>query len=380
MEKLSLGVLGTSSKENEFRLPIHPLHLDRIDADLRRRIVLETGYGERFGVHDGRLAALVSGMLPAAELIDACDIVLLPKPVEDDFGRLREGQVLWGWPHCVQDAAITQTAIDRKLTLIAWEAMNLWDDEGRYSEHIFGRNNEMAGYCSVLHAMQLKGTTGAFGRRLRAAVISFGATARGAVTGLRALGIQDITILTRRSVTAVPPPLPDVAMAHYERDPEHSGRAIAFTDAGPVSLAEFISGCDVVVNCVYQDTDAPIIFITSDELSMVEAGALIIDVSCDEGMGFEWAQPTTFDDPMFTVGGGVHYYAVDHSPTYLWNSATWEISNALIPYLRIVMAGPGAWEADETIRRAIEIRDGVIHNPKILSFQGRSPAYPHPRL
>ncbi|MGZ4666666.1 MAG: alanine dehydrogenase, partial [Frankiaceae bacterium] len=93
-----------------------------------------------------------------------------------------------------------------------------------------------------------------------------------------------------------------------------------------------------------------------------------------------WARPTTFDDPIFTLGGGVHYYAVDHSPSYLWDSATWEISNALLPYLPIVMAGPAAWEADETIRRAIEIRDGVIHNPKILSFQGRSPAYPHPRL
>ena len=61
-------------------------------------------------------------------------------------------------------------------------------------------------------------------------------------------------------------------MAHYERDLEHSGRTIAFTDAGPVPLAEFISGCDVVVNCVYQDTDDDI-FITSDELSIVEAAS-----------------------------------------------------------------------------------------------------------
>ena len=48
-------------------------------------------------------------------------------------------------------------------------------------------------------------------------------------------------------------------------------------------------------------------------------------------MGFEWARPTSFDDPMFTVGEGVHYYAVDHSPSYLWNSATWENSEALLP-------------------------------------------------
>jgi hypothetical protein len=42
-----------------------------------------------------------------------------------------------------------------------------------------------------------------------------------------------------------------------------------------------------------------------------------------------------------------------------------------------VLAGPAAWKADETIRRAIEIRDGVIQNPAVLSFQTRSPRYPH---
>lgn len=50
MEQLSLGMFGTSRKENEHRLPIHPLHLDRIDAGLRARIFLERGYGERFGI------------------------------------------------------------------------------------------------------------------------------------------------------------------------------------------------------------------------------------------------------------------------------------------------------------------------------------------
>jgi hypothetical protein len=44
-----------------------------------------------------------------------------------------------------------------------------------------------------------------------------------------------------------------------------------------------------------------------------------------------------------------------------------------------VLDGPEAWDGNETIRRAIEIRDGVIQNPKILSFQGRSEEYPHLR-
>ena len=52
MEQLNLGVCGTSRKENEYRLAIHPLHVDRIEAGLRARIFLERGYGERFGVAD----------------------------------------------------------------------------------------------------------------------------------------------------------------------------------------------------------------------------------------------------------------------------------------------------------------------------------------
>lgn len=50
-----------------------------------------------------------------------------------------------------------------------------------------------------------------------------------------------------------------------------------------------------------------------------------------------------------------------------------------MPHLRTVMEGPASWPADEVIARAIEIRDGEIQNPKILSFQGRAPEFPHAR-
>ncbi|MGH3439541.1 MAG: hypothetical protein ACRDRN_24175 [Sciscionella sp.] len=66
--------------------------------------------------------------------------------------------------------------------------------------HVFHKNNELAGYCSVLHALQLAGLTGDYGRRLSAVVIGFGATARGAVTALNAHGVHEVTVLTNRGV------------------------------------------------------------------------------------------------------------------------------------------------------------------------------------
>jgi alanine dehydrogenase len=380
MDQLSLGVLATSSKENEFRLPIHPQHFDRIDADLRARIVLEHGYGDRYGVSDKHLALQVAGLRSRQEVIATTDVVLLPKPTLEDMASLRDGQVLWGWPHAVQDPELTQISIEKRLTLIAWEAMNHWTASGVFGVHVFHLNNELAGYCSVLHAMTLIGSTGHYGRPLTAVVIGFGNTARGAITALHALGVHDVTVLTMRDVTAVASPIPSVLLGHLDRAEVDPGRTVVQTAAGPLDTATLLARHDIVVNCVLQDTDAPLTFVSNKELADFNPGSLFVDVSCDLGMGFECARPTTFQEPILIVGDGVAYYGVDHSPSYLWNSASWTISEALIPYLRTVMEGPSAWDQDPTIRLAIEILDGVVRNPKILSFQGRSINHPHPRF
>jgi alanine dehydrogenase len=377
VDQLSLGVIAQSRKENERRLPLHPHHLRRIEPDLRERIYLENGYGEHFGVSDDDLAPFVAGLRSREQLVADCDVLLLAKPLAEDLAGLRNGQVLWGWPHCVQDEKVTQEAIDRRLTLIAFEAMNHWSKNGSFNLHVFHKNNELAGYSSVLHALQIVGSTGDYGRRLRAVVIGFGATARGAVTALNALGVHDVHVLTQRGVTAVGSPIHSARIVQFDHDNADPRRSHVVTDRGRLPVAGFLAEHDVVVNCVLQDTEAPLTFLTEEDLTAFAPGSLIVDVSCDEGMGFSWARPTSFTQPTFVVGDNVCYYGVDHSPSYLWNSATWEISEALMPYLRAVLTGPSGWDADETVRRAIEILDGTVQNRNILSFQHRAPDYPH---
>jgi alanine dehydrogenase len=378
VQQLSLGVLARSRKPNERRLPIHPAHFIRIDRRVRQQIFLEHGYGAAFGATDDELATLVGGIGSREQLIAECDIILLPKVQAEDLSDLNVGQVVWGWPHCVQDAALTQVAIDRRLTLIAFEAMNHWQADGGFGLHVFHKNNELAGYCSVLHAMQLAGITGSYGRRLRASVIGFGATARGAVTALNAHGVDDVRVLTNREVAAVGSPIHSTQIVRMGQDEEAPDRTWADTpDDGVMPVARFLADNDIVVNCVLQDPAAPLIFLTENDLAAFTAGSLIVDVSCDVGMGFSWAHPTSFAQPVIEVANGVHYYAVDHSPSYLWNSATWEISEALLPHIETLLAGPAAWNSTPTIFRAIEIRDGVVLNPSILKFQHRDDAYPH---
>lgn len=299
MTLLRLGVIGTSAKENEHRLPLHPEHVPRIDADIRARITLEEGYTHRFGTATARgLGDHVAGHASREEILAECDVVLLPKP-------------------------------------------------------------------------QLAGLTGDYGSQLSAVVIGFGATARGAVTALNAHGVHQVAVLTNRDVAAVGSPIHSVLIRQLDHGPDQETLSHVITDQGHRPIADYLAENDIIVNCTLQDTAHPVTYLSTDDLARFRPASVVVDVSCDLGMGFEWARPTGFDDPTFLVGPDVLHYAVDHSPSYLWRSATWENSRALLPFLRPVLDGPAGWDADETVRRAIAIREGRLVDPAIAAFQGR---------
>lgn len=375
MSLLQVGVFGSSLKKEEKRVPIHPDQLTWIDKEVRQNLFFEKGYGLNFGMTDDQLSELCGGLLDRKELFDQCDITLLAKPVERDIASMKKGGILWGWPHCVQQYNITQHAIDRRLTLIAWEAMHRWSRHGDWQMHIFHKNNEIAGYAGVMHAMNLAGIDGNYGPVRKAVVISFGSVSRGAIRALQARGINDITVFTQRHYVLVADQMAGVNYYQFEAD--ESGELLSFRpDQQSFPFVDEIKDADIIVNGILQDTDQPIMFVPQEKNSQLKKGVLIVDVSCDEGMGFSFARPTTFEEPMLRFGH-ISYYAVDHTPSYLWNSATWEISNSLLPYLPIIMEGEASWNQSETIRKAIEIKNGVIQNEKILSFQNRHAEFPH---
>ncbi|WP_232364999.1 Rossmann-fold NAD(P)-binding domain-containing protein [Salinimonas marina] len=311
------------------------------------------------------------------ELLETMNTVIIAKPVLADFEQLRVGGVLWGYPHCTQQRQITQIAIDRKQTLIAFEDMYVWGPQGQVGRHTFYKNNEMAGYCGVIHALQLKGIDGHYGNQRKAIIFSFGAVSRGAIYALKAHGFRDITICIQRPDHEVREEILDCHYVWLKAGTADQARMMVVEHDGTERpLADLISESGLIINGIYQDPNHPIDFVTEQEKACLKPGCLIIDVSCDEGMGFYFARPTTFKDPMFQVEK-VDYYAVDHTPSYLWESASRSISAALVFHLPAIAAGPDGWHQNETIRRAINIDKGVIQKPDILAYQHRQQAYPH---
>jgi len=377
MKKLSLGVIGTSGKEDEKRVPIHPDHLSRLPEDIRKQLIFEKGYGAPFGLDDNFFVSQSGGVASRHELLAEIGSVIIPKPVLADLQEIREGGFIWGYPHCAQQSDITQTAIDRKLTLIAFEDMFVWSPDGQVGRHTFYKNNEMAGYCAVIHALQLRGIDGHYGNQRKVIIFSFGAVSRGAIYALKAHGFRDITICIQRPDYAVREEILDVHYVRIREGNNGEARMVTIEHDGTVRpLSDLISESEIIINGTYQDTDNPIDFVTEDEKDTLQSGSLIIDVSCDEGMGFYFAKPTSFKKPILHIGN-IDYYAVDHTPSYLWESASRSISAALIVYLSTILEGRDSWMKNSTIQRAINIDDGVVKKESVLTFQNRMPNYPH---
>ena len=270
---LTLGVIGTSRKPEERRVPIHPAHFERLPDELARSPD-RRGRVRRALRRRGRRAPAPSSAASrlatrSSRHPTSCSS---PSPRSKTSGGLRDGQVLWGWPHLVQDERMTQLAVDKRLTIIAFEAMNHWGRDGAFGLHVFHMNNELAGYCSVLHALELCGSTGRLrppahrGRdRIRrdCARCGHGASrtrrARCARADQPPDGIGRLARSTPRSII------------QFDHDDEPYLSEV-ITDDGRVPLAPFLAESDIVVNCTLQDPNHPLLYLRESDLERLPPG------------------------------------------------------------------------------------------------------------
>ena len=367
---MKIAVIATSRKENEKRIPIHPDHIKSIPLELRKNLYFEKGYGLAFGMDDETIFDLTNNkLLERDELFKTFKAIIITKPTIEDFEEMQEYTLVWGWIHSVQQSEITQIAIEKKLTLIAWENMNY--QGSRDFVHIFNKNNELAGYCGVQHSLELLGIDGLYGPDKKVIVISQGSVSRGALFALKGHGFNDITVYTQRPSLLVSSKIPGVTYKQILNDEDNVVKTINLFLEKENFIDQLLSA-DIIVNGMLQDPNNPITFMTDKDIDKVKKPCLIIDISCDEGMGFSFAKPTSFQEPILKFKK-VSYYAVDHTPSLMWNSASWEISKCIFPYLKCIING----DKNQVIEDAIDIKEGIVINQDIIAYQNRLDTYPY---
>lgn len=313
-----------SKKENENRRAILPADIMSIEAELRDKILIETGYGNVMSIEDCDYAATGVNICSREEAMQ-CDILCDPKIGDADYlSSLRKGQTIFGWIHAVQNRDITDSIIASSATAIAWE------DMFTMGRHDFWRNNEIAGEAAIMHAYSLHGI---FPYETRVAVIGTGNVARGAMRILSSLGAE---------------------VVQYSRRTEH-----LFT----TEMQEF----DVIVNALLWDTSRKDHIIYRSDLKRLKKDALIIDISCDRAGAIETSIPTTIENPTYVVDGVTHY-VVDHTPSIFYKTISRSLSRIVASYLPQLIR----WELGKVLTDALIIDKGTILDRRILEFQNRT--------
>ncbi len=309
-----------SKKENEWRRALIPEHLERISN--RNKLYFEKDYGQVLGYEDDAYEHYGAHMVTRDEVL-AKEIICDAKIGDAEYLNRLQDQTIFGWGHLVQNRDITDKVLGGRLTAYVWEDMF---DGGRHS---FWRNNEMAGEAAIMHAFQCYGE---MPYNTRVALIGRGNVAMGALKILTCLG-ADVTIYSRQTEGL---------------------------------LQRELERYNVIVNALLWDTTRQDHVVYRKDLSRLQPGALIIDISCDRCGAIESSIPTTIEDPTYMVDGVMHY-VVDHTPSLFYKTASKGISEEVSKYLdQLIEDKPG-----EVLQNALAVRKGEILDQRIIAFQKR---------
>lgn len=310
-----------STKENEKRVAILLDDIKKITN--KNMLFFESGYYSNFNISDDEILKLGANVVSIEEVLTK-DTVCDPKAGDAKYiSSLKKGAVVFGWIHAVQNRGITENLINNHLTAIAWEDMY---EGGRHS---FWRSNELAGEAAVFHAYSIYGK---LPYETIVALTGRGNVARGALTTLISLGAK---------------------VEVYDRKME-------------AMLRDRIGEYDVIVNGLLWDTKRKDHIIYRQDLKRMKKDSMIIDISCDRAGAIETTIPTTIENPVYYEENVLHY-AVDHTPTILYKSASKSISNEVVKYIDDLING----HENEVLINATVIDNGVIIDRRIVEFQNR---------
>lgn len=308
----------TSQKENEKRIALLPDDIVKINN--RSNMFFEENYGYNFGFSDEDYRSLGCNIVKRAEVLQK-DIICDPKIGDAEYLKRLKNQIVFGWIHAVQNKDIADTLVSQSLTAYAWEDMY------EYGRHVFWRNNEIAGEAAIMHAFQCYGD---MPYSAKVALIGRGNVASGALKILTLLG-ADVTVYSKNTET----------LFHQE-------------------LYDY----DVIVNAVLWDISRTDHLIYRNDLAKMKRNAMIIDISCDANGGIETSRPTTIAEPTYSIDGVLHY-AVDHTPTLFFKTASMGISEQVCKYVDSLIEG----KEDSVLNAAKSIEKGIIIDNRITVFQ-----------
>lgn len=344
-------------KTDEFRVGMTPAGvLEMVKAGHTVCVEKNAGVGSGF---DDSLYVAAGAVIweNADDIYSGADIIIKVKePIEVEYNRLKEGQILFTYLHLAADKRLTEVLCTKKITALAYETLRV----GRRLP-LLEPMSEIAGRMATLFgAVHLGRYNGGSGRLLggavgvernRVVVLGAGVAGKSAADAAAGLGAEvsmlDINIERLTYLRDVMPA--NVTMLYSTHD----------------TILNSIKDADLIIGTVLVAGAKAPKLVTRDMLSQMKKGSILVDVSIDQGGCFETSHATTHSEPTFEVGGIVHY-CVANMPGMYPRTSTVALTNATLPYaLKIASTPLDILLKDEIYLSALNTYEGDVTNEAV---------------
>ncbi len=341
-------------KANEYRVSVVPAG---VEAFVRNghQVLVERTAGEGSGFADELYENAGATLVDSAEEVwaEAEMIVKVKEPIEPEWPRIRQDQLLFTYFHFAASEPLTRALMDSGSIAIAYETVQFENGE----LPLLTPMSEVAGRLSILEGakylerfyggrgMLLGGVPGV----LPARVVILGGGVVGTNAAKMAAGFgADVTIL-------------DVSLPRLRYLSDVMPANVKLLYSNRYNIREQLRTADLLIGGVLLPGKKAPSLVKREDLREMQPGAVIVDVAVDQGGCVETIHPTTHENPIYEVDGIIHY-AVANMPGAVARTSTLALTNATLPYA-VTLANLGwqaACEADPALRLGVNVAHGQV--------------------
>lgn len=351
-------------KDNERRVSVQPDGAAELSHH-GHEVLVQQGAGAGAGFSDEEYQRAAARIVSTAdEIFEAADLIVKVKePVPEEYGLFREGQELFTYLHLAADKGLTEFLMERKITSIAYETVQLPDG----SLPLLAPMSEVAGRMATQAAAHsLENTSGGAGLLLggvpgtpaaKVTIIGGGISGTEAAkiaVGMRAI-VRVLDINPKRLAY-----LSDIFEGQVDLVSPNRARTAAY-----------VAESDVVIGAVLVAGARAPKLVSRDMISSMRLGSVVADIAIDQGGCFETSHPTTHSDPTYVEEGVVHY-CVANIPGAVARTSTLALTSATLPYLtRIADDGiEGAAAEDPVLAKGLSTLGGELVSEPVAAAHG----------
>ena len=341
-------------KVHEYRVGLAPAGARELVA-AGHEVLVETRAGAGIGFADedyqsagARLADRAAAVFEGADLV-----VKVKEPQPQECAMLRPGQVLFTYLHLAPDPAQARALCDSGATAIAYETVTAPDG----SLPLLTPMSEVAGRMSVqVGATCLQKAHG--GRGVLLGGVPGVDPARVAILGGGVSGTHaaEMAVGMRADVTVV-----DKSIARLRELSALFGPSLNTTYSTADGIESLVTRADLVIGAVLVAGAAAPKLVSRETVRKMKPGAVVVDISIDQGGCFETSRPTTHAEPTFVVDDVVHY-CVTNMPGAVPLTSTLALTNVTLPYVRALadLGLKAALGVDPHLACGLNVHDGHI--------------------